>query len=246
MSQNANPGDPVAAEQPVIARRLFAEAIGTFFLTAVAAGIEIVAKLPDSDLGRMPKAIAPALVVAAMIFAIGDVSGAHLNPAVTFAFALRGDFGLAKVPLYWAAQLAGAVLAASLLRSLFGPVEHLGSTVIHTTPGRGLVIEILLTALLVTVIINVSNKHRLLGPNAALPVGATIAACGMFGGSLTGASMNPARSFGPAIVAWHLSHLWIYVAGPAIGATCATAIAFALHPRVDDEEREAAEGSEHQ
>jgi len=193
----------------------------------------------------MSRAVAPALVVTAMIFAAGDVSGAHFNPAVTLAFALRGVFRIVHVPLYWATQLAAAVVAAGLLRALFGPGEHVGSTKLHTTTGRGLVIEMLLTTLLVTVIINVANKHHLIGTQAAFPVGATIAACGMFGGPLTGPSMNPARSFGPAVVSGYFSHQWVYAVGPAVGATIATVVAFALHPHRSEDEREAAQGAEH-
>jgi aquaporin Z len=178
----------------------------------------------------------------ALIYAFGDVSGAHFNPVVTLAFALRGDFKWWRVPEYWIAQLGGAVGAALLLRALLGRVAHVGATETTLSDSRTIVLEAVLTALLVAVILNSASRHSLIGTDAAIAVGATIALCGLFGATLSGASMNPARSFGPSVVGGRLGDLWLYVTGSFVGATLAVLISFALHPRHDREERIAAEG----
>jgi aquaporin Z len=222
---------------------LFAEALGTFFLTFVAAGGEVVASVTNGAVSDAAKVVAPGLVVMAFVYAVGDVSGAHFNPAVTLAFAIRGVFQRTCVPAYWLAQVGAAIGAAAVLRALFGDVEHLGaSQVRHVSAGGGLVIEILLTLILVTVILNTATRARVLGPNAAIAVGATIALCGLVAGPITGASMNPARSLGPAIVAGFGDNWWLYVVGPFIGAVLAVTATEILHPRRDGKEVDAAEG----
>src|SRR5207244_3510510 len=141
--------------------------------------------------------IAPGLVVAALIFSIGDVSGAHFNPAVTLAFALRRVFRWRYVPVYWMAQVAGACTAAAVLRALFGLVGDLGMTLPRSGgDDQALVMEVILSGLLVFVVVNTATRHSLIGNDTALAVGATIALCGLFGGPVSGASMNPARSLG--------------------------------------------------
>jgi MIP family channel proteins len=234
-------GPDVHEQEPAMARKLLAECVGTFFLTFVAAGGEMAGAM-QHDVDHVSRAVAPGLVVFALIYAAGDVSGAHFNPAVTLAFAVRRVFRWSRVPFYWLAQLTGAVLAAAVLRALFGPVRDLGVTRLEVTSGRGLAIEILLTVLLVTVILNTATKHQLLGANSALPVGATIALCGLFAGTWTGASMNPARSIGPALVAAHFANLWVFVAGPILGGLAATGLSWGLHPHRHEDEEEAAEG----
>jgi MIP family channel proteins len=231
-------------EEPPFARQLGAEFTGTFLLTLIAAGTTVVAARTPGSLGVGTRAVAPALMIAAAIYALGDVSGAHFNPVVTVAFALRRDFRWSKVAPYWAAQLAGALTAAAVLRGWFGRIADVGSSHLDVTSAKGFTIEAVLTGMLVTVIINVANKHRLLGPDAARPVGATIASCHLFGLTLTGASMNPARSLGPAIVARHLDHVWIYLAGPAAGALAAVALSYVLHPRTTPDEANAAHGED--
>jgi aquaporin Z len=181
-------------------RCLFAEMLGTFVLTFVAAGAVMAGVLSHGEVDHVAKTVAPALVITALIYALGDVSGAHFNPAVTLAFALRRDFHWARVPGYWAAQLAGATGAALLLRYLLGSVAHLGTTRSELNDPKTVLFETILTIVLVTVILNAASRHSLIGTDAAIAVGATIALCGLFAGTLTGASMNPARSFGPAIV----------------------------------------------
>jgi aquaporin Z len=224
------------------ARSLVAELFGTFFLTTVAAGGEVIAGLSGGEVSHAARAVAPGLVVLALIYAVSDVSGAHFNPAVTLAFALRGDFAWWRVPGYWLAQGLGAVLAAVFLRALFGVVEHLGATRPHVGTGAALVMEAALTCLLVTVILGTAARNSKIGPNAALAVGSTIALCGLFAAPVSGASMNPARSLGPAIVAGELQHQWIYAVGPALGSLLAVALAWVFHTEGDPEETEAASG----
>lgn len=225
-------------------RRVFAEVLGTFMLTLVAAGADVIEAATSHELGHAAKVVAPGLLVMAMIYTVGEISGAHFNPAVTLAFAIRRDFPWRHVPRYWIAQVVGAVLAAIFLRGLFGTVGHLGAT--HPDPKYGsvaaLAMEIVLTCLLVSVILGTAKQHRLVGHNAALAVGGTIALCGLFASPISGASMNPARSFAPDLVAGTLGSTWIYVIGPIVGALLAAAIAWSLHGNPSQDEVKAAEG----
>jgi aquaporin Z len=223
-------------------RRLLAESLGTFILTLVAAGGEVIAAVSGGKVSAEARAIAPGLVVMAMIYTLGRVSGAHINPAVTFAFALRRVFPLARVPGYWLAQYAGATFAATVLERLFGPTAELGRSTPHGGTFPAVVMEMLLTGILVLVILNTATKHSLVGPNAALAVGGTVALCGLFAAPVSGASMNPARSLGPALVArsWHDG--WIYLAGPFAGAALAVACTWLLRGKQDASEEEAASG----
>ncbi|MCU1401208.1 MAG: hypothetical protein JWN62_4317 [Acidimicrobiales bacterium] len=233
---------PSEDEPPPLFRQAAAEIVGTFFLTLAGAGIEIVDVLHPGDIDRIVKAGAPAAVVAAMIYSIGDVSGAHLNPAVTIMFALRRVFEWRRVPVYWLSQIAGALLAALTLRAMFGTVRSVGLSEIHLTASRAVVIEAVFTALLLIVILNSSHKHSLIGTEAALAVGAALFACGLVAGELTTASFNPARSLGPAIVAGDFHNLWVFLVGPTMGAVAALGIVAVLHPRANTDEQEAAEG----
>jgi aquaporin Z len=165
-----------------------------------------------------------------------------MNPAVTLAFAARGVFPWRYVPAYWLAEMAGAVLAALALRGLLGDIGHLGAT----APGVGLVpallMEATLVALLVSVILGTATHHSVVGPNAAVAVGGTVALCGLIAHPVSGASMNPARSLGPAIVSHSWGGVWIYAVGPIAGALLAVVLAWLLHGGRDPEERSAAEG----
>ncbi len=230
--------DSLAAEL----RRLFAEVVGTFALTLTAAGGEVIGALSRGEVSPGARAVAPGLVVMALIYAIGNVSGAHFNPAVTFAFALRRAFPWKQVPGYWAAQAVGSVAAALLLRALFGVVKDLGATEPHHGTAAALALETVLTWLLVLVILGTATRHQLIGPHAAVAVGGTIALCGLFAGPVSGASMNPARSLGPAVVAGAPAELWIYLAGPFAGAALAVGTTNVLHRRKPGSEKEAAEG----
>lgn len=211
-------------------QRLFAELLGTFLLTLVAAGADVVGAATGHPADSLARYVAPALLVMAMIYTIGNVSGAHLNPVVTLAFSLRRDFPWARVTQYWAAQLVGSLLATLLLLVVFGDTAHLGATMPNPRTGDGaaLVTEIALTALLVTVILGTAHNQRLVGHNAAFAVAGTIALAGLFGGSISGASLNPARSFGPALLGGALGSYWIYLVGPTIGALLAVGMAWIL------------------
>ena len=225
-------------------RRLCAEVIGTYFLVIAAAGTDMVADLHPSEIPLALRAVAPALVVAGMIYAFGAVSGAHFNPAVTVAFAVRTVFPWRWVPAYLAAELAGAIAAAATLQVIFDPSGHQGTTYPHGTATQSLAMEVLLTTLLVTVALSVAARHRLLGPTAPIAVAATIAAAGMIGISISGASMNPARSLGPAIAARISADQWIYVVGPLIGACIGALIVTLCQGWPRSEEVEAAEGED--
>ena len=234
-------GHPPGPEFP---RRLAAEAIGTFALVFVAAGADTMARVSHGDVTAAARAVAPGLLVGAMVYAIGDVSGAHFNPAVSFAFTVKGLFPARWLPGYWAAQIVGALVAALLLRALFGSAVEAGVSTPHVDASIALVLEIVLTALLVTVILGTADRARVVGPNAALAVGATIALCGLIALPIEGASMNPARSFGPALVAGRAQDLWLYVLGPAAGASVAAVITRLLHggQAPDGKDQEAAQG----
>ena len=225
-----------------LARALVAEVFGTFALTLVAAGGLVISAVSHGQVDATARALASGLLVMAMIYAIGDVSGAHINPSVTLAFALRGDFPWRHVPLYWLAQLAGALISPALLLILFGNVAHLGTTVPHAGRGTALAVEIVLTMLLNSVILGTATRGRIVGPNAALPVGATVALAGLFAGPISGASMNPARSLGPALVSGTLATVWIYLVGPFLGAGIAVLLTWAHHGGRRSGERTVAEG----
>jgi aquaporin Z len=212
-------------------RRVFSELFGTFLLVIVAVGGGMVnARFGGDAVPAAARAVAPALMVMAVILFMGGVSGAHLNPAVSVAFALRNDFPWRRVPLYIAAQFAGAVLATLLLIALIG---HQGAAGL-TLPGPGIGTltalgwEALLTTGLVSVVLGTASGAQALGPIAAFGVGSYVALAGLFAGPVTGASMNPARSLGPALVLGNWTSWWAYLAGPVAGAGIAVAIAWVL------------------
>jgi aquaporin Z len=180
----------------------------------------------------------------AMIYALGPLSGLHINPAVTLAFTARRVFKAIWAVPYIAVQLGGAVCAALFLQYMYTHVAAGGNYPIARPGGewRSLVMETLLTAILVTVILNTATGYRSIGHNAALAVGATVALLGLFASPISGASMNPARSLGPDIVGWDFTGWWVYVAGPVAGAAIAVVIISLLRGLPDTAEREAAEG----
>ena len=204
-------------------RRLFAEFWGALLLVAVAAGGDMAVALSGGKVSFGMAKAAPGLMVMAVIYFMGSVSGAHLNPGVSLAFALRGNFPWSRVPGYVLAQLAGAVVAVLLLRVLLGTAAHLGATIPDPRIGalRACLIEVLLTAGLVNTILGTAAGARNVGPNAALAVGGYIALAGMWAGPFSGASMNPARSLGPDIVRGAFATSWVYVLGPVTGAVIA-------------------------
>lgn len=206
-------------ERPGPARRLLAEAVGTFCLVFAGTGAVVVNAVAGDPIGHGGVAAAFGLAVAAMIFAVGHLSGAHLNPAVTLAFAAGRHFPPREVPWYWAAQAAGAVAASLALRGLFGAAGDLGVTrPAHVGRPAAFVIEAGLTAVLLVVILAVATDTRAVGSLAALAIGGTVALEALVFGPITGASMNPARSLGPAIATGDHADLWIYLCGPTAGA----------------------------
>ena len=211
-------------------RRLFSEAWGTFLLVVVAAGAIVVGTVSGGAITLSMKVIAPGLMVMAVIYFMGAVGGAHLNPAVTLAFAARRNFPWNRVPGYIAAQLVGAIAAASFLRVMFGSVGHNGATM----PGSGIgdfkacILEIVLTTGLVSTILGTASGARNIGSNGALAIGGYIALAGLWAAPISGASMNPARSLGPDLLRGDLSTTWVYIAGPIIGAGIAVGFEWIL------------------
>ena len=209
-------------------RRLFSELLGTFMLVLVAAGGGVLHAKGEISLAAA--VVAPGLMVMAIILFMGAISGAHLNPVVSLAFGLRRDFPWRRIWGYIAAQLIGATLAALFLLAVFGNVEHLGATL----PGPGyhdwqaLLMEIVLTAALVSVILGTASGAQNVGTIGALGVGGYIALAGLWSAPVSGTSMNPARSFGPALVSGHWTSFWVYVVGPALGALIAVGCAIVL------------------
>ena len=225
--------------------RVIVEFIGTFVLVTVAAGAGVINRYAgDTPVSRAAAVIAPGAAVMAMIYAWGPLSGLHINPAVTFGFWCRQVFPTGWVLPYWVAQLAGAVAAAWFLQLMFGHVSAGGNYPIAKPGGdwRSLVMEIVLTTILVSIILNTATGSRSIGHNAAIAVGSTVALLGLFASPISGASMNPARSLGPDIVGVDFTGWWVYVAGPVTGALIAVVIITALRGLPDKSEREAAEG----
>jgi len=217
-------------------RRLFSEAFGTFLLVLAGAGGAVVAALSHGAVGRPAAVAAPGLMVMAIILFMGAVSGAHLNPAVTLAFTLRGDFPWRRVPGYVVMQLAGALLACLFLWGVYGKLGALGAT----EPGAGLaawqamLTELVLTVGLVSTILGTASRAQNVGALSAVAVGGYIILAGLWSSPLSGASMNPARSFGPDVVLGHYANLWVYWAGPLAGAAIAVGIAWILRGRGGD------------
>src|SRR3954451_1322914 len=205
------------------ARVLAAEAIGTFALVFAGAGAVMV-DAKTGALGHVGVAISFGLVIMVMIYALGHISGAHFNPAVTFAFALGRHFPWPRVGAYWAAQLAGALAAALVLRGSLGDIAHVSATLPSGSDGQSFLWESVLTFFLVLVIMAVATDVRAVGEAAAIAIGGTVGLDAMFGGPVTGASMNPARSLGPAIAASDFTAIWVYLSAPLLGAAAAAAV----------------------
>jgi aquaporin Z len=212
-------------------RRLFSELFGTFLLVVVAVGGGMVnARFGGNAVPGPARVVAPALAVMAIILFMGAVSGAHLNPAVTIAFALRGNFPWRRVPSYIVVQMAGAVLATLVLLGLVGSHGSAGLTLPGpgVSTGAALLWEVLLSTGLVSVVLGTASGAQQLGPVAAFGVGSYIALAGLVGAPMSGASMNPARSLGPAMVLGIWTSWWAYLVGPMVGALIAVGIAHIL------------------
>ena len=215
---------------PVTVSRLFSELFGTFLLVLAAAGATVVDAQTHGAISRSAAVTAPGLTVMAVILFMGAVSGAHLNPGVTLAFSLRGDFPWRRLPGYVAAQLVGASLACLFLAAVFGKIGELGAT----RPGAGIadwkamLFELVLTVGLVSTILGTASEAQNVGPLSAVGVGGYIVLAGLWSSPISGASMNTARSFGPDLVLGDFAHFWVYLVGPLAGATLAVAFAWVL------------------
>ncbi len=199
-------------------RAMTAEAIGTFALVFAGCGA-IMVNAKTHQLGHVGVAISFGLVIMFGIYAVGHISGAHFNAAVTFAFALTRHFPWPRVLAYWSAQLAGAIVAAALLRGSLGNIAHVGATLPSGSQGQAFLWEAVMSAFLMFVILAVATDTRAVGKAAAIAVGGTIGLDAMFGGPVTGASMNPIRSLAPALVSGDLHALWLYIVAPIVGAS---------------------------
>jgi aquaporin NIP len=206
--------------RPNLARRALMEAIGTFALVTAGCGAIITNTVHAGSIGGIGVSLVFGLVIMVMIYAGGHLCGAHYNPSVTIAFTLARHFPIRDALAYISAQLIGATAAALLLLAAWTTKPaHLGATLPSVSSPTALAYEIVLTALLMFVITAVATDTRAIGAAAAIAIGGTVGLDALFGGPITGASMNPARSFGPALVSGTWSSFWIYVIGPVIGAT---------------------------
>jgi aquaporin Z len=227
-------------------RRLFSELLGTFFLVLVAAGGGMMGHAFPGVISRQAAVVAPGLMVMGVILFMGKISGAHLNPAVSIAFALRSDFPWRRVPGYIVVQLAGATLAALFLHAVINVSAKYGSNypAAHYSSAAAFWMEAILTVGLVSVILGTASGAQNVGIFGALGVAGYIALAGLWGSPISGASMNPARTFGPDLASGTFTSFWVYVAGPIVGAIVAVAIAFVLRGAGGDHgEIEAAQGA---
>ena len=202
-------------------KKLIAEAIGTFALVFAGTGAIVINDVTGGSITHVGIALTFGLIVLAMIYTVGDISGAHLNPAVTIGFWFAGRFPAAQIIPYVTSQLIGAFAASGLLRALFPQHTTLGATLPAGPEFQSFILEFILTFLLMFVILNVSTGAKEKGITAGIAVGAVIALEAMFAGKICGASMNPARSLAPAIVSGSLNHLWLYIVAPITGAATA-------------------------
>jgi aquaporin NIP len=205
----------------MIRQKCVAEIIGTFALVFAGTGAIVINHVSGGGITHPGIALTFGLVVMAMIYALGDVSGAHFNPAVTAGFFLAGRLPRDHVLPYMTCQLAGGLLASCLLRLLFGDVAHLGTTLPAGPNSQSFLLEIILTGLLMFVILCVAHGSKEQGLMAGIAIGGTVGLEAMFAGPICGASMNPARSIAPAFISGHLESLWLYIFGPMIGAAIA-------------------------
>ena len=211
-------------------RRLFSEILGTFMLVLAGAGAVVVDAVSGGEISRTAAVAAPGLTVMAVILFMGGVSGAHLNPVVSIAFAMRRDFPWRRCMGYVLAQLVGATLACLFLLAVLGDHGQLGATV----PGPGIhdwqamLIELALTAGLVSTILGTASTAQNVGAFSAIAVGGYIVLAGLWSSPISGASMNPARSFGPDVLRWDFTSYWVYVVGPLAGAIVAVLFAYLL------------------
>jgi aquaporin Z len=202
-------------------KKYIAEMTGTFALVFCGTGAIIIDQQTGGAVSHAGIAITFGLIVMAMIYALGDISGAHLNPAVSIAFTIAKKFPAKQLAPYIISQLAGAVLASFVLKLLFPENHSLGTTIPSGSAMQSLILEFILTFFLMLVIINVATGSKEQGMFAGLAIGAVVLLEAMFAGPICGASMNPARSLGPALVSGHMEYIWVYLIGPVFGAVAA-------------------------
>ncbi len=210
-------------------RTLFAEAFGTFCLLFAGTGAVVVNDLHGGVVTHVGVALTFGLVVLVMIYTLGDVSGCHLNPAITIGFVAAGQFEGRRAVPYIAAQLAGAVVASLVLRAMFPDHPTLGATLPAGSAAQSWVMEFVLSLMLMVVILSVSTGAKEKGILAGVAVGAVVAMEAMFAGPVSGASMNPARSLAPAVVAGRLEYLWVYLTAPVVGALAGVLVCGVIH-----------------
>jgi aquaporin NIP len=220
-------------------KKCLAEFIGTFGLVFCGTGAIIVNQETNGTITHVGIAITFGLIVMAMIYALGDISGAHMNPAVTLAFCLANRFPARNILHYLLSQLAGATTASLVLRLLFPNDQHLGASVPAGSAIQSFILEFILTFFLMLVIINVATGSKEQGMFAGLAIGSTVLLEAMFAGPISGASMNPARSFAPAVVSGSLQHLWLYVLAPILGALSAIPVFNLLHKNYNQNDNRA-------
>ena len=212
-------------------KKLVAEFFGTFALVFAGTGAVVIDGVSKGSVSHVGIALTFGLIVLAMIYAIGDVSGAHLNPAVSLAFAVAGRFDWLKVGPYVASQTAGAIAASVLLRAMFPQNPTLGLTAPAESEAQSFALEVVLTLILMFVILSVSTGAKEKGITAGIAIGGTVALEALFAGPISGASMNPARSLAPALVAFHMEYLWIYLVAPILGACLAVFVCRCTQPQ---------------
>ena len=200
---------------------LVAEGLGTFGLVFAGCGAIVIDTISHGQVTHVGVSLVFGLIITVMIYALGHISGTHLNPAVTLAFVLVRHFPLRKLFAYWCAQFVGALLAALCLRLLFGNVAHLGTTLPQGSSWQSFGLEVVLTFFLMLVIMSMATDTRAVGQAAALAIGGTVGLEALFAGPISGASMNPARSLAPAIISWTWTAQWVYILAPMLGAIIA-------------------------
>ncbi len=199
-------------------KKYISEVIGTFSMLFCGTGAIVINQETNGSITHLGIAITFGLIVMAMIHSLGSISGAHFNPAVTIAFAVAKKFEVKEVLPYIISQLIGAVLASVTLRLLFPKNIHLGATMPSNTNFQAFILEFIITFILMFVILNVAHGSKEQGLFAGISIGATVLLLALFAGPICGASMNPARSFAPALISNHLEHLWLYIIAPILGA----------------------------
>ena len=215
-----------------LARRTVAEALGTFIMVFAGTGAIVIDGVAGGPITHFGIAATFGLVVMAMIYALGDLSGAHLNPAVSLGFCVAGRQPPVECLSYIGGQVAGAMAASALLHALFPSHETLGATSPLSDVAQSFVLEIVITSILMFVILMVSTGAKEKGIMAGIAIGGTVGLLALFAGPICGASMNPARSIGPAVVSGRLEELWLYIVGPILGAVIAVVISRWIHVEV--------------